>query len=33
MAKPPSPSTARVTGIRVRQTATSTGPERPDNQT
>jgi hypothetical protein len=30
---PPSPSIARVTGIRVRQTATATGPERPDNQT
>jgi hypothetical protein len=33
MAKPPSPSIARATGIRVRQTATATGPERPDNQT
>jgi hypothetical protein len=33
MAKPPSPSIARATGIRVRQTATATGPERLDNQT
>jgi hypothetical protein len=33
MAKPPSPSIAWATGIRVRQTATATGPERPDNQT
>jgi hypothetical protein len=33
LAKPPSPSIARATGIRVRQTATATGPERPHNQT
>jgi hypothetical protein len=35
MAKHPSPSTARVTGIRVRQTANSHlhRPERPENQT
>jgi hypothetical protein len=33
MTKPPSPSIAQATSIRVRQTATATGPERLDNQT
>jgi hypothetical protein len=33
MATQPSPSIAQATGIRVRQAATATGPERPDNPT
>jgi hypothetical protein len=33
MATQPSPSIAQATGIRVRQAANATGPERPDNQT